>query len=178
MTYASRTLQFYPRDKNGVVLRPLDIVIMGDIPEHYYADIDEESSAALKKFAGGYGLISYSGNEPFYGKGKFHPGWTNQDATVVNVLSHAINGDHVSSYEFWLPANSVERIPYNLIIMNLFSEYPWEMNEDDGPGSYRFIREGMPQFEMVRLILTSTYDDLVSAHNGAMRCLDKGVQER
>ena len=59
--------------------------------------------------------------------------------------------------------------------MNVFVEYPWQMEHieppEEGPSDYLFIRKGIPQYEYLKRILTTPYEDLVKAHDAAMKVL-------
>jgi len=160
-----------PKDLHGEVLQPLDLVIIGEIPDHYLSDADGEEAAILNSYAGRYGLITYYMNEPFFYDKKDHSGWVNPDGTVVYVRSHTVAGDHISSYGFWLSSKSLQKIPYNPIIMNVFADFPWEMTEDSGPGTKHFIRKGMPWFDRLKDIMETPYSELVLAGDAAMRLL-------
>ena len=160
-----------PVDGSGQELKPLDLVILGDIPEHYWSD-----SPTLKEYAGAYGLVTYHpsldgvGHDPFYNRNKNHPGWVNSTGEVVFVESHRIKKDEEAIYscEFWLPSASLTRIPFNSLIMNIFVEYPWQMGDVDGPSDYMFIRSGIPEYEYIKKIMCTPYQKLVDAHNAAM----------
>lgn len=166
-----------PLDKSGHELRPLDLVILGDIPRHFWSD---KGSERLKRFGGCYGLVTYYPSldgviyDPFYNRNNEHPGWVSGDATIVYVWSHRVDAEEqaVFSEEFWLPAASLTWIPFNSLIMNIFVEYPWEMHEPDGPDSYRFIRSGIPEYEHLKRIMNAPYQKLVEAHDAAMAALD------
>ncbi len=166
-----------PLDKSGHELRPLDLVILGDIPWHYWID---EGSERLKRFGGCYGLVTYHpsiggcGYDPFYNRNKAHPGWTSGDAKTVYVESHRVDAEEqaVFSCGFWLPSASLTWIPFNSLIMNAFVEYPWQMNEVDGPSDYLFIRAGLPEYEYLKRIMNAPYQKLVEAHEAAMAALD------
>src|SRR5436190_9028072 len=161
-----------PIDKKGQELKPLDLVIVGEIPEHYYSDIDPESAVVLKGYQGKYGLITYFMHEPFYYDNKNHPGWVSGDGSVVYVESHAVNAGHISTYGFWLPPSTLLKIPDNFLIMNVFSDLPWEMTDENGPGSKHFIVEGMERFHTIKRILDTPYEVLAVAHEAAVTVLN------
>ncbi len=165
-----------PRDKNGNTLKPLDLVILGDIPEHYWVD---PGFSSLKKYKGCYGLITYEDRDgivynPYYLGDKNHPGWVNSEGSVVNVLTRRIDMDNeaVASWQFWLPPETLQKIPYNALIMNIFAEYPWQMKEENGPSDYLFIRKGVEEYQYIKKIMETPYKKLVAAHDAAMNILD------
>ncbi|MEO0614310.1 MAG: hypothetical protein AAFY83_13460 [Pseudomonadota bacterium] len=161
-----------PKARNGMLIKPLDLVVLGDIPEHYWAD---EGFRYLKEYAGCYGLVTYHSfgdcsYAPFYNENKDHPGWVNGEGTVLCVESKRIDRENqtVTSWQFWMPSSSLLRIPFNSLIMNIFVEYPWQMREVDGPSDYLFIRSGIPEYEHIKKIMDTPYEKLVEAHNAAM----------
>lgn len=177
MTMTSMTYhtEARPLDINGKAIKPLDLVMLGDIPEHNWSDKEFQS---LKKYAGCYGLVTYHSfgdgvYEPYYNRNKDHPGWVSGDGKTVFVESRTIDKEKkcVLSWGFWLPASSLTLIPYNILIMNIFVEYPWQMQEVDGPSDYLFIRDGIPEYEHIKRIMTAPYEKLVEAHNAAMSIL-------
>ena len=148
---------------------PFDLVIIGEIPQHYYADPDFET---LKEYGGKYGLITYHAGEPFYYGRKEHPGWTSGDGSHIYVESKRVCDDSICSSGFWLPAITVQKIPFNSLIMNIFSEFVWQMADDEGPSCHFFVVRGMKQFALIERILNTSYEELVKAHNAAMAILD------
>jgi hypothetical protein len=159
---------FRPRDMHGKELQPLDLVIVNEIPPHYYNDPD---FAALRDYRGCYGLITYFQSEPFFYGKRDSPGWISADSSEVYVLTHRIHEDAVRSYDFWLPTVNLIKIPYNIPIMSVFSEYPWQMQDDVGPSSHDFVVRGMEQFKQIESVLTTPYTELVKAHDAAMTVL-------
>jgi hypothetical protein len=164
-----------PKDKDGNELKPLDLVIMGEVPKHYWS---EPETACLKEYKGCYGLVTYYGNEgghyePFYHDNPLHPGWVSEDGGFINVLTRRIWKRAIWSSDFWMPIGQIQKIPFNSLIMNVFSEYPWYMLENDGPSSFAFIREGMPEYEYMESILSTPYEKLVEAHDAAMTVLGR-----
>jgi hypothetical protein len=159
-----------PTDQSGKKLQPLDLVMIGDIPAHYYDDPD---FMVLKEYAGNYGILTYFLGEPFYYGRKSHPGWTDGEVESVNVLSRRVCDDAICSMDFWIPACTLKKIPYNSLIMNVFADYPWQMLDDDGPSDHHFVVRGMEQFDHIERILSAPYGDLVNAHEAAMKALSK-----
>jgi hypothetical protein len=163
-----------PLDCNGVPMKPLDLVVINEIPEHYWLDPD---FATLRKYGGCYGLITYSNDggieyPPYFLGNRQHPGWVSGDGGVVNVLSHRVTDERdVATGEFWIPPTSLRKIPFNSLIMNIFVEYPWQMGEEDGPGSTFFVREGIPEYEHIKRILETPRAVLEAAHQAAMAVL-------
>lgn len=160
-----------PRDLYGQKLKPLDLVLIEKIPATYW---EEEGCEKIKLFEGCYGIINYwtaeKTHSPFYNGLKGNLAWISKDATWVNVATrrHDAEEECFFSYDFWLPAKELSKIPYNSLIMNLFVEYPWDMQEVDGPSSELFIRKGIPEYEYLKKISETPYKDLVTAHNAAM----------
>jgi hypothetical protein len=163
-----------PSDRNGVSLKPLDLVVVASIPEHFWADPEFRQ---LKEYAGSYGLVTYydAGTgpscSPWHFDRKGHPGWVMADNSAVNVLCRRVAGDVITSYDFWIPPATLTKIPYNVLVMTIFADYPWQMNEDEGPSAYPFIRGGMPEFDHIRRIIETPYAKLVEAHDAAMAVL-------
>lgn len=160
-----------PKSKDGTIIKPLDLVITGEIPQHYWQD---PNFTNLKNYQGCYGLVTYSEADmgtvcsPWsYGR-KGHPGWVDLDGSHVNVLCRRISDNSVTSYDFWLPTISLTKIPYNSLIMNIFADYPWQMQDTEGPSSTFFIREGMEEFAHIKKIMDTPYERLVEAHDKAM----------
>ncbi|NJO55450.1 MAG: hypothetical protein HC834_02815 [Rhodospirillales bacterium] len=91
-----------PLEKNGVALKPLDLVVVDQIPEHFWADPEFRQ---LKDYAGSYGLVTYYGAgtgpscSPWYFDRKGHPGWVMADGSAVNVLCRGDNGDSYQNVE-------------------------------------------------------------------------------
>jgi hypothetical protein len=152
-----------PLDCNGRVLKPLDLVRIKCIPSHNFTDPD---FAILAEYSGCYGLVTYCMKEPWYFGRSDHPGWVSSDGAVVCVLTRRINGNRVTSWEFWLPEQSVEWLPYNSLIMDVFAEYPWEMADANG-NSKHFVIAGMEQFAHIKKVLDAPYETLVKAHAAA-----------
>jgi hypothetical protein len=157
-----------PKDQHGIELQPLDLVIVSEIPTHYYADPD---FAALRNYRGCYGLITYFRNEPFFYGEKDNPGWLSSDGSEVYVLTHRMGENAVYSFDFWLPTANLVKIPYNIPIMSIFSEYPWQMPDYNGPSSHDFVVRGMEQFRQIELILNTPHDELVKAHDAVAAVL-------
>ena len=158
--------QLRPLDRNGLPLKPLDLVVIGDIPEGYWA---EPETAGLKDFAGKYGLVTYLMNEPWYFGIKDCPAWVSPIGEWVNVVSRRIDVDIVHQYDFILPPSSVAKIPHNVVIEAIFADYPCQMTDDDGPSSHHFIVRGMEQFAFIERVLNTTHEDLEKAHAAAIR---------
>ena len=160
-----------PFDSKHQKLQPLDLVIIDKVPE---SDYQEEGFEFIKNYEGKYGLITYyTSSEPYYHDDKNHPGWVSPDGSVVCVWSHAINDRAITSWDFWLPPENLTRIPYNFLVMSIFSEFPWQMLDSDGPSSHHFVVEGMEQFAYIKRILETPYEVLVDAHNAATAVLDR-----
>jgi hypothetical protein len=163
-----------PKDKFGCEIKPLDLVILGDIPEHEWSDPE---FASRKHYAGCYGLVTYANRDSvayqpfFYGK-KDHPGWVSGDGQFVNVLTRRIADGKVVSTNFWMPLNSLKKIPFNSFIMDIFADYPWEMMEEEGPSSFHFIRKGMLEYEHIEKVVKTPYEVLVDAHEAAVSVLN------
>lgn len=167
-----------PLDHSGNRLKPLDLVIIQEVPKHYWLDPEFSS---LRLYRGCYGLITYAEQEageylPYYMGNPLHPGWASGDGSAVHVLARRTDGDVIWSWDAWLPPNTLQRIPYNCILMNIFSEYPWQMREDDGPGSTLFVRKGIPEFDYLNKIMCAPYSTLLLAHEAAMNVLEQNVR--
>ena len=167
-----------PGDCNGITLKPLDLVVINRLPEHYWQD---PIFANLSEFSGCYGLITYSSEgaegvteyQPYFRGNKEHPGWVSGDGSVVNVLSRRISGESVVSCEFWIPPVDLRKIPFNCLIMNVFAEYPWQMAESAGPSSRFFVKRGMPEYDYIKMILQRPHSTLEAAHKAAMTILER-----
>jgi hypothetical protein len=157
-----------PLDRNGIAMKPLDLVIIDDIPEWYCTD---RETAGLKDYAGQYGLITYFVDEPWYGGLRGYPGWVSPNGESLHVVSRRICDDWVSEFDFSLPPSSVRKIPYNVIISAIFADYPCQMTDDDGPGTHPFIIRGMEQFAFIERVLKTPYEELEKAHSAAIRFL-------
>lgn len=164
-----------PVDEGGKVLKPLDLVLIGDIPEYYWNETETES---LKAYEGTIGLVNYEEREsaycnPYRVDKTYYPGWVNNDGDFVQVDTrrHDQENDCILSFGFWLPAKNLKKIPYNSLIMNIFVEYPWQMGEEDGPSTYHFIRKGVPEYDYLAMILDMPYERLQRAHEAAMSVL-------
>lgn len=173
--------ELVPIDRSGQPLKPMDLVIIEEIPDYYWAESDcaDPGLYSLKLYAGCYGLVNYAEQDgveylPFFLGNKKHPGWVNGEGNVVHVHSRRSNGEEILSWDFWLPSGLVRKIPYNSIVMNIFVEYPWQMRDDDGPSCSLFIRKGMREFEYISKILQTPYDVLVHAHEAAMEIISQG----
>lgn len=162
-------------DSAGRVLKPLDLVVINQVPKYYCSDSDGEW---FSRFSGSYGLITYSRGsdgayEAFYSGDKTHPGWVSNSGRAVNVLARRLEADVTAAWEFWVPPEDVTRIPFNFLIMSLFTDYPWQMRDVDGPGVSHFMRAGFPEYDLLKRIVSSPYSVLVDAHRAAMEVLDR-----
>lgn len=172
-----------PTDKLGQPLKPMDLVIIDEIPDHYWVDsgCTDPGLYSLKLYAGCYGLVSYAEQDgveylPFFLGNKKHPGWVNGEGNVVHVRSRRSNGEEILSWDFWLPTTTIRKIPYNCLVMNIFVEYPWQMRNEGGPGSTLFVRDGMPEFDYLSKVMKTPYELLVRAHDTAMGIALQGEQ--
>jgi hypothetical protein len=163
-----------PLDCHGVPLQPLDLVLINSVPSHYWAEV---GTSSLREFEGQYGLITYYGSdseyEPYYLGNRAHPGWVSGDGSVVNVRSRRVADDSIMTADFWIPPAALQRLKFNLLIMNIFVEYPWQMREPDGPSSTLFIRRGMQEFDRLEQLLRVPYVEMVAAHDAAMAKISK-----
>ncbi len=170
-----------PRDSAGVELKPLDLVIIEKFPEYQFS---EPGVQYLPEDKWKYGLITYisdveHGPQRHYLGNKQHPGWCSGDGQTVYLLSHANSnlfgrGDEIWVGEFWMPTNCLRKIPFNSLIMNIFSEYPWSFSEPDDQGNEYFVREGMPEHQWIKTLLDTPYEKLCAAHEAAMRVMIEG----
>ncbi|MEZ5901202.1 MAG: hypothetical protein R3D51_17110 [Hyphomicrobiaceae bacterium] len=161
-----------PKDRYGSVLKPMDLVILGDIPEHYWKDPEFSD---LKEFSGCYGLITYfpangPDHEAFYHGDPNHPGWVSGDGDTIYVLSRRIADGFVVSYDFWMPTNHITRIPFNSLIMNIFSQLPWQIAEDGA--TKLFVSKGLREFDYIEKLMGLPYERLVLAHAAAMSLIE------
>ena len=58
MIYDTYHTPLRPLEGSGLRLKPLDLVVLGSIPEDYWY---EEGAEHLKHYAGKYGIIKYYG---------------------------------------------------------------------------------------------------------------------
>lgn len=169
-----------PCDSAGAELKPLDLVIIEVFPEYFF---NEPGSRYLPEEKWKYGLITYTsegedGPQRYHLGNKDHPGWCSGDGKIVHVLSHANSnlfgrGDEIWVGEFWMPTNCLRKIPFNSLIMNIFSEYPWSFAEPDDQGNEYFVREGMPEHQWIKTLLDTPYEKLCAAHEAAMRVINE-----
>ena len=157
-----------PHDMNGGPLQPLDLVVLSEIPEHFWI---EPGFEGLKDYAGKFGMVTYLTDGPYYFDMKGYPGWASPTGELVHVIATKIRDDCVYRYEFALPPSTVRRIPYNSIIMSLFADYPWQMPDDEGPSDHPFVIRGMEQFAFIERVLSTPYDELEKAHRAAVQFL-------
>jgi hypothetical protein len=166
--------KIFPSDCNGHQIKPMDLVIINSVPEYYWREV---GCSALQNFSGCYGLVTYYPGEgecePFYLGNKEHPGWTSSDRKLVFVLSRQIIENRVMTYNFWLDPKQLNRIPFNALIMNIFSQLPWQMQQVDGPSSELFIKEGMSEFAYLKKIMQAPYQEMVRINDEAMAKLGK-----
>jgi hypothetical protein len=162
-----------PEDSEGNSLKPLDIVIIQEVPEHYWQEPDSRN---LREFAGCYGLLNYAieygEGQPYHLDNPDHPGWVSRDGSVVRVVSRCLRQTEIVTCEFWLPPRNLKKIQFNSFVLNIFSEYPWQMREDDGPGSYFFLKSGLSEFEYLKKIMSTPIHVLNEAHMAAMKIID------
>lgn len=157
-----------PVDSGGATLKPLDLVIIGDIPEQYWCDPGFES---LRDYEGKFGLVTYHMKQPWYYGKKGVPGWVSPTGDWVNVETRKIDSNSVVCFDFILPPSSLTRIPYNSIIMSIFADYPWRMMDDEGPSDHAFVIRGMQPFAFIERVLNTPYEDLERAHQAAVQFL-------
>ncbi len=162
-----------PLDGKGQALKPMDIVLVKAIPNHYWCDPD---FSELQNFAGSYGLISYVSDgiesEPYFLGNKSHPGWVNGDGSLVHLLTRRVGNGVIVTGDFWVPPADLVRLPFNALLMNIFVEYPWQMQDDEGGGSSLFIKDGMFEYDFIKRITEARLSVLNAAHNAAMNVLE------
>jgi hypothetical protein len=157
-----------PIDGRGIALKPLDLVVIKKLD---WQDKEDDQFPFLRDYEGGYGLVTYFAKEPFYFGNREHPGWVSRDGKSVNVYARKISGDVITSWDFWIPAANLWRIPYNVFIMSVFAEYPIELADDEGPSSHHFLVRGMEQFRVIEQVLKTPYESLVRAHETAFETM-------
>ena len=138
--------------------------------------MDPATATAIKDYGGRFGMITFSGNERFL-PGTFDwPAWKSRDSTHVNVLSRKWNGDIIASFDFWLPAKSLQRIPANLFLYLVFSQFPLESCKLSEHFQSIEIPTGSKQYDLARVILEAPYETLVEAHRVATQTLRSSTQ--
>jgi hypothetical protein len=168
MTHTQFHTDVRPLDCKGNKLQPLDFVIIGEIPEYYYA---EEGVEALANYSGKYALVTYIDNDsPYYVKEKNWLGWINPRGNQVHVVSRRIGEGKLCEYDFWLDASTLTKIPYNYLLAAAFASYPIVLSDLD-LGNHHFVVQGMEQFERIKSILQAPYDTLVKAQNEVAKFL-------
>lgn len=155
-----------PKDINGYPIVPLDLVKIIEVPENHYS---EEGFEVISEYSGKYGLVKYYLDEPYYDENPDHPGWTNEDGSLVHLISHKIDTDAkcVVEWDFFLPSKNLLRIPFNYLIASIFSEFNWRLLEVDGPSDQHFVVEGMEQYKRIKQVLDTPYEVLDEAHKAA-----------
>lgn len=148
----------------------MDIVRLGSIPSHYWSDLDDDS---MRKFAGCYGLVTFypgaaTEYDRFFAGDRKHLGWVSPDGDLIFVLSRRIEDDRIWTGELWVPSRSVVKLPLNVLILNIFAQYPWQVRDADGPGCELFVHNGMQEFDHIKNIIEARYEALVEAHEAAM----------
>jgi hypothetical protein len=161
-------MEVFPKDKHGAALKPLDLVIIRDLPTYYTEDKDLLSTL---KYIGAYGMVNYLNLERFYGDHRDIPGWGSPNGSWVHVDAVGIRGDSIAVTDFVLPPSCLERIPYNYFIMSAFANYPWRIQDDDGPSDHPFVVRGVEQFDHVARVLSTPYERLVEAHEVVCKSL-------
>jgi len=95
-----------------------------------------------------------------------------------------IAGDVATAYEFVVPPDCVERIPYNVFIMNAFGNFSWQihweaLSTDEGalqewnprpPEEAKWpVSRGTKIYEIIKAIYETPYEALVAAHDEAAK---------
>lgn len=156
-------------DKSGSILQPFDMVRIGDIPEHYWSD---DHFSQLRLYAGGYGLTTYFGEQFQYLGRDNHSAWLSPDSKHINVFCVRAAEDAVCSYSFWLPVNSIEKIGYNLVLANLFTRLPLQMEKSNGETIFTFGSD-THFYELVRRISKAPLGDLEQINDYVLQALKK-----
>jgi hypothetical protein len=156
-----------PQDAFGQKLQPFDFVIIGKIPEPNYMDPD---FASLKEYEGCYGMVVYSGDTPYNFGDKNHLGWISPDGQYVCVISRRVEMDTLLAWDFWLPASTLRKIPFNYPLAAAFASYRLFL-EDNELGPEFMIVEGTEPFEKIKAVLQAPYNTLVKAHHEIAKLL-------
>lgn len=168
---------YRPFDCHGAALSAFDIVRLLRLPDYIWTDADSEQiRAAYQGYIQCYGLVKYARYTGPDGKRI----WYGPNSQILVELVK-IAGDVATAYEFVVPPDCVERIPYNALIMSIFGNFRfqihWEALSTDGslqewnPRPLEEtkwpVRHGTKMYEVIKKVYDTPYETLVAAHNKA-----------
>lgn len=113
----------------GPRLKPFDLVRVGEIPYHNWADAEFEN---LREYAGSLGLVTYHQNQLQFLDDQSRSGWIDQSGTHVNVMCVRAGIEAVNSYSFWLPIVSLTKLRFNPLVLSVFANVPLYFEEPGG----------------------------------------------
>lgn len=170
---------YRPVDCHGHALSAFDIVRLLRLPDYIWADADtEQIRAAYQGYIQCYGLVRYARyHSPDGGRIWYGP----NSHILVELVK--IAGDVATAYEFVVPPDCVERIPYNALIMSIFGNFSWQihweaLSTDGGlqawnprpPEETKWpVSRGTRMYGLVKAIYDTPYETLVAAHNEAAK---------
>ena len=178
----SESQPYRQADCHGAVLSAFDIVRLLRLPDYVWADADSKQiRAAYQGYIQCYGLVKYSRYHDLDGKRI----WYGPNSNILVELVK-IAGEVATAYEFVVPPDCVERIPYNALIMNIFGNCDWQIHwkslctaDEDLPEwnprpseqTKWSVQSGTKMYEIVKAIYETPYETLVAAHNAAAKVI-------
>jgi hypothetical protein len=155
------------KDKNGISLKLFDLVRIGTIPDHYWM---EEEVSVLQEYAGCLGLISYPDERLYDYSDPRGSQWVNSNRSHVNVLCIRADGEHLSSYTFWLPTISIKKLHFNAVALAAFAQLPLD-TEFHGQ-EHRWVFDASTEFYQLVSGLTRMTDEcLEGLHHGVWKTI-------
>ena len=165
-----------PRDCNGTVLSAFDIVRIMYLPDYIFADADtQELRDTYKGYEHCYAIIKYA-------RYPDQDGWRRWYGNNGLILVEATKATElfITVYEFVIPPQCVERLPFNSVIMNLFVNFDWQIHWDASTVGKKQewdihhpdkvimpIKKGTAPYNRLNAIINTPYDELILAHCAA-----------
>jgi hypothetical protein len=158
-----------PIDGNGVHLKPFDIVLIDEVPDHYWSD---KNFFHLREYSKSFGMVSYYRHQKYYYGKKDHLGWVTPDGGHVNVRCLRVTDESIASYSFWLPCKSLTKLDFNIVILAAFADLPITLDALDD-GTEEGVLSGTEMYDNIAKILRCQYSQLREANFAAISILDK-----
>lgn len=171
------TVERYPVDAAGERLNVFDIVKILQIPDYYFlGESDERYISAIRGYQGCYAIIKYSmwpdkdGVTRWYGE---------NDMLIVEATK--AKDDNITAFQFTIPPAMLRKVPFNLLLMNLFVDYDWQVQYsyakhslEDGEQDWSLgpqlvtefpVKAGTKQHRVLSIISRMPYEKLVFIQN-------------
>ena len=164
-----------PLDRFGNPISAFDIIRLIKLPDYIMADADTpELEKIYRDYEGCYGIVRYFERPDQDGWRRY----TSANGVILIKLTKLVD-DFFTSYEFVVPADCVEVLPYNILIMNLLVSVDWQiawspLDEFNSEVDFLYqpseevinpVRSGNPLYAWLKAIASLSYEELVMHHN-------------